>query len=417
MTPAAPQRKANTTKQIHNLTHTNVKAFKRKIDKLKPHFEKGGRFQKLHSVFDGFYTFLYTPNETSGSGVHIHDSNDSKRTMSIVVLALLPCCLFGMYNIGYQHVLATGEGAGTLWSNFFYGLLQVLPQIVVVYVVGLGIEFISAQIRGHEIQEGFLVSGLLIPMICPVDTPLWMLAVAVAFSVIFAKEIFGGTGYNIFNVALVTRAFLFFAYPSKMSGDKVFVSLGSAAPVDGFTGATPLGQLASATTEGGVQLTNVVGQPLDWWQAFLGLIPGSWGETSTLCICIGAVILLFTGMGSWRIMISGFLGAFLMGLLAHAYASPLYPVTMIPAIQQFCYGGLAFAIVFMATDPVTACRTNKGKYIYGFLIGVIAVLIRCYNTGYPEGAMLAVLLMNCFASLIDWCVVRSNIKRRLKRAA
>lgn len=393
-----------------------MKAFKRKLDKIKPHFEKGGRFEKLHSVFDGFYTFLYTPNDTSKSGVHIHDSNDSKRTMIIVVLALLPCCLFGMYNIGYQHELATGAGIGNLWSNFFYGFLQVIPQIIVVYVVGLGIEFISAQIRGHEIQEGFLVSGILIPMICPVDTPLWMLAVAVAFAVIFAKEIFGGTGYNIFNVALVTRAFLFFAYPSKMSGDKVFVSLGNSPAVDGFTGATPLGQLASAT-DGGAHITNVIGQPLDSWDAFLGLIPGSWGETSTLCICIGALILLLTGMGSWRIMLSGFVGAFLMGLVANACATPTYPVTMIPSIQQFCYGGLAFALVFMATDPVTACRTNTGKYIYGFLIGVIAVLIRCYNTGYPEGAMLAVLLMNCFAALIDWCVVNSNIKRRMKRVA
>ena len=393
-----------------------MKAFKRKIDKIKPHFEKGGRFEKLHSVFDGFYTFLYTPNETSKSGVHIHDSNDSKRTMIIVVLALLPCCIFGMYNVGYQHFLATGTPLTNLWTNFFYGFLQVVPQILVVYFVGLGIEFISAQIRGHEIQEGFLVSGLLIPMICPVDTPLWMLGVSVAFAVIFAKEIFGGTGYNIFNVALVTRAFLFFAYPSKMSGDKVFVSLGNATPVDGFTGATPLGQLGSAT-DSTVQITNAIGQPLDAWDAFLGLIPGSWGETSTLCICIGAIILLMTGMGSWRIMLSGFVGAFLMGLVAHGCASATYPVTMIPAIEQFCYGGLAFALVFMATDPVTACRTNTGKYIYGFLIGVIAILIRCYNTGYPEGAMLAVLLMNCFASLIDWCVVRSNIKRRLKRVA
>lgn len=393
-----------------------MKALKRKLDRLKPQFEKGGRFGKLHSVFDGFYTFLYTPNETSKSGVHIHDSNDSKRTMTIVILALLPCCIFGMYNIGYQHALATGASS-TIMGNFFYGFLRALPQIAVAYIVGLGIEFISAQIRGHEIQEGFLVSGLLIPMICPIDTPLWMLAVAVAFAVIFAKEIFGGTGYNIFNVALVTRAFLFFAYPSKMSGDQVFVSLGSAAPIDGYSGATPLGQLASASPDSALALTGVTGQPIDWWDAFIGLIPGSWGETSTLCICIGALILLFTGMGSWRIMLSGFLGAFLTGLLAHACASPLYPVTMLPALQQFCYGGLAFALVFMATDPVTACRTNKGKYIYGFMIGVIAIVIRCYNTGYPEGAMLAVLLMNCFASLIDWCVVRSNIRRRLKRAA
>lgn len=393
-----------------------MKALKKQLDKIKPKFDEGGKLHKFHSVFDGFYTFLYTPNETSKSGVHIHDSNDSKRTMIIVVIALLPCMLFGMWNIGYQHNLAVGGEAQNLWSNFFYGFLKALPMIVVSYVVGLGIEFIVAQKRGHEIQEGFLVSGLLIPMICPIDTPLWMLALAVAFAVIFAKEIFGGTGYNILNVALISRAFLFFAYPSKMSGDSVFVSLGGAAPIDGFSGATPLGQLASAAGDQLGQVTGVTGQPVGLWDMFLGTIPGSWGETSALCILIGAVILLVSGMGNWRIMLSGFAGAFLMAVVAHATASPLYPVTYVAPLEQLCLGGLAFAIVFMATDPVTACRTNTGKYIYGFLIGVIAMIIRCYNTGYPEGAMLAVLLMNCFASLIDWCVVRSNIKRRLKRA-
>ena len=249
-------------------------------------FEKGGRFHALHSVFDGFYTFLYTPNETSSSGVHIHDSNDSKRTMITVVLALLPCCLFGMWNVGYQHHLATGECAGFL-SQFFFGLWAVLPQILTAYIVGLGIEFIVAQLRGHEIQEGFLVSGILIPMICPVSTPCWMLAVAVAFAVIFAKEVFGGTGYNFLNVALVTRAFLFFAYPSKMSGDSVFVSLGDAAPVDGYSGATPLGQLATATPDN-IQILGVNGTPVDFMDIFWGMIPGSWGETSTFCILIGA---------------------------------------------------------------------------------------------------------------------------------
>lgn len=390
-----------------------MKGLKRQLDKLKPQFEKGGKYQKLHSVFDGFYTFLYTPNETSRSGVHIHDANDSKRTMITVVLALLPCVLFGLYNIGYQHSLATGIRAGII-EMFLYGLWAALPNILTAYIVGLGIEFIVAQIRGHEIQEGFLVSGILIPMICPIDTPWWMLAVAVAFAVIFAKEVFGGTGYNFLNVALVTRAFLFFAYPTKMSGDGVFVSLGGDTPVDGFSGATPLGQLASST-DPGVVMTDVIGNPLSFSDIFFGFIPGSWGETSTLCILIGAVILLATGMASWRIMLSGVLGGLAMGLIAHNFASPLYPVTYLTPIEQLCLGGFAFAIVFMATDPVTACRTNIGKYIYGFLIGAIAILIRCYNAGFPEGAMLAVLLMNCFASLIDYCVVNSNIRRRLRR--
>lgn len=388
---------------------------KERIDKIKPQFEKGGRFSALHSVFDGFYTFLFTPNETSASGVHIHDANDSKRTMITVVIALLPCCLFGMWNIGYQHALATGASDFGWFSLFIYGLFAALPQILTAYIVGLGIEFVVAQLRGHEIQEGFLVSGILIPMICPIETPCWMIAVATAFAVIFAKEVFGGTGYNFLNVALVTRAFLFFAYPSKMSGDGVFVSLGGDAAADCYTGATPLGQLASS--QGGDALvTTVNGLPLNLSDMFWGLMPGSWGETSTFCILIGAVTLLATGMASWRVMLSGLAGGLLMSLLAWEYASPLYPVTFVNPLEQLCLGGFMFAIVFMATDPVTACRTKTGQYIYGFLIGVMAMIIRCYNTGYPEGAMLAVLLMNCFASLIDWCVVNANIRRRMKRS-
>lgn len=392
-----------------------MKGLKQRIDRIKPNFEKGGRFEKLHSVFDGFYTFLFTPNETSASGVHIHDSNDSKRTMITVVIALLPCCLFGMWNVGMEHFRAIGELEHTFLETFFYGFLAVLPQILTAYIVGLGIEFVVAQIRGHEIQEGFLVSGILIPMICPVDTPCWMLAIAVAFAVIFAKEVFGGTGYNFLNVALVTRAFLFFSYPSKMSGDNVFVSLGGSTPADSFTGATPLGQLASSTEPGAV-ITNVMGDPLSMTDIFFGLYPGSWGETSTFCILIGAVILLFTGIASWRIMGSALVGGLLMSVIANHFASDLYPVTFISPLEQLCLGGFMFAIVFMATDPVTACRTNIGKYIYGFLIGAIAMVIRCYNTGYPEGAMLAVLLMNCFAPLIDYCVVNANVRRRLRRA-
>ncbi len=390
-----------------------MKGLKKKIDSVKPQFEKGGKFEKLHSVFDGFYTFLFTPNETSRSGVHIHDANDSKRTMITVVIALLPCCLFGMWNVGLQHAIAVGDTDHNLFSLFLYGFWAVLPQILTAYIVGLGIEFIVAQIRGHEIQEGFLVSGILIPMICPVSTPCWMLAVAVAFAVIFAKEVFGGTGYNFLNVALVTRAFLFFAYPSQMSGDHVFVSLGNETAVDGFSGATPLGQLASAS--GQAEVLGTLGAPLDFWHIFMGLYPGSWGETSTLCILIGLAILLATGIASWRIILSGVVGGLLMSVIANHFATPLYPATYLSPLYQLCLGGFAFAIVFMATDPVTACRTNTGKYIYGFLIGAVAILIRCYNTGYPEGAMLAVLLMNCFAPLIDWCVVRTNIRRRLNR--
>lgn len=393
-----------------------MNALRKYLDRIKPKFEPGGKLHVFQSVFDGFETFLFTPSTTSTSGVNIHDSLDSKRVMIIVVLALVPCLLFGMYNVGYQHWLALGATEFPFWQLFGYGLLALLPRLIVSYAVGLGIEFTVAQWRKEEIQEGFLVSGILIPLICPIEIPLWMLAVATAFSVVFVKEVFGGTGYNIFNVALVTRAFLFFAYPSKMSGDKVFVAtdpicgLGEGQVVDGFSGATPLGQAAL-----GEQITDITGNPLGLWDMFLGLIPGSVGETSTLCIFIGAAILLFTGIASWRIMLSVFAGGLVMAAIAHVCATPTYPVTMLDPLQQVCLGGFAFAAVYMATDPVTASRTNCGKYIYGFLIGVIAVLIRCYNNGYPEGAMLAVLLMNSFAPLIDYTVVQSNIRRRLRR--
>ncbi len=393
-----------------------MKFLKKRLDRIRPDFEKGGKYEKLHSVFDGFYTFLYTPNTTSPSGVSIHDANDSKRTMIIVVLALLPCCLFGMWNIGYQHDLATGAASTGIPAQFLYGFLAVLPQILTAYIVGLGIEFAVAQMRGHEIQEGFLVSGILIPMICPVDTPCWMIAVATAFAVIFVKEVFGGTGYNFMNVALATRAFLFFAYPSKMSGDGVFVSLGGEKAVDAFSGATPLGQIASSS-DPSATISDILGNPVGLSDIFWGTIPGSWGETSTFCIIIGAVILLATGMASWKIMASAICGGALMAWIANVFATPAYPVTMIPPMLQLCLGGFAFAIVFMATDPVTACRTEAGKYIYGFLVGALAIVIRCYNTGYPEGAMLAVLLMNCFAPLIDYVVVNNNIRRRMRRLA
>lgn len=396
-----------------------MKGLRKYLDRIKPSFEEGGKLHAFHSVFDGFESFLFTPSTTSVSGVHIHDSNDSKRTMIIVVLALIPCFLFGMYNTGYQHWLAAGATDFPFWSLMLYGFLAVLPRVVVAYVVGLGIEFVVAQWRKEEIQEGFLVTGILIPMICPIETPLWMIAVATAFSVIFVKEVFGGTGFNIFNVALVTRAVLFFGYPAQMSGDKVFVAtkpiLGLGGEVaDGFTGATPLGQIATATGSE-LHIENIAGDPISTWDAFLGLIPGSFGETSTLCILIGAAILLLSGMASWKIMVSVFVGGLLTGLLVHACATPTYPASFLDPIDQLLLGGFAFAAVFMATDPVTAARTETGKYIYGFLIGAVAIVIRVYNTGYPEGAMLAVLLMNALAPLIDYCVVQSNISRRMRR--
>lgn len=397
-----------------------MKALRKYLDKIKPHFEDGGKLHAFHSVFDGFETFLYTPRTTSSSGVHIHDSIDSKRTMIIVVAALIPCLLFGMYNTGYQHWLAAGETHFPFWTLTLYGFLAVLPRLAVAYIVGLGIEFIVAQWRKEEIQEGFLVSGILIPLICPIETPLWMIAVATAFSVIFVKEVFGGTGYNIFNVALVTRAFLFFAYPAQMSGDSVFIAkqsilgIGGNVP-DSFTGATPLGQIATQSAADGLHLTGITGTDLSTWDLFLGLIPGSFGETSTLCILIGAAILLLTGIASWRIILSVFTGGALMAWIAGTFASPVYPASYLSVADQLCLGGFAFAAVFMATDPVTAARTNVGKYIYGFLVGAIAIIIRTYNNGYPEGAMLAVLLMNAFAPLIDYCVVQSNIRRRMRR--
>lgn len=372
----------------------------------------------FHSVFEGFETFLFVPNHTSKSGVHIHDSVDSKRTMTVVILALLPALLFGMYNIGYQHNLAIGTDPGFIMT-FVFGFLAVLPKIIVSYVVGLGIEFAIAQVKGHEIQEGFLVSGILIPLIVPIDTPLWMIAVATAFAVVFAKEVFGGTGYNIFNVALVTRAFLFFAYPAAMSGDKVFVrtgdtfGLGSGNVVDAFSGATPLGQIATSTTAE-PHMTDILGNAISSMDMFIGLIPGSIGETSTLAILIGAAILIFTGIGSWKTMLSVFVGGGAMAALFNVFGTTA--AMNVSPLDHLLLGGFAFGAVFMATDPVTSARTETGKYIYGFLIGVMAIFIRVLNPGYPEGMMLAILLLNAFAPLIDFYVVDSNVKRRLKRA-
>ena len=366
------------------------------VDKLKPTFSEGGKLSFLASTFDAFETFLFVPNTTTQKGAHIRDCNDMKRTMIVVVVALLPALLFGMYNTGYQ-VGMTG------WAAFWFGFLQVLPMIVVSYVVGLGIEFAFAQARGHEVNEGFLVSGLLIPMVMPVGTPLWMIALGTAFAVVFGKEVFGGTGMNVFNPALLARAFAFFAYTPSMSGETVWYSNWTmmGAQVDGITGATALEQLSTTGT--------MTFSPLD---AFLGFIPGSFGETSTLAILIGAAILLFTGIASWRTMVSVFVGGLAMGYLFQALG-----VTEYPAWWHLIVGGFAFGAVFMATDPVTASRTETGKWIYGLLVGVMCVFIRVLNPGYPEGMMLAILLMNVFAPLIDYVVVNKNVAKRKKRWA
>ena len=395
-----------------------MKFLKNIVDKVEPTFSEGGKLHMFHSVFDGFKTFLFVPNDTAKHGVHIHDVTDSKRTMIMVVIALIPALLFGMWNIGYQHFLAIGQDA-TFWQQFAFGLLAMLPAIVVSYLVGLGIEFTVAQFKGHEIQEGFLVSGILIPMIIPVDTPLWMVAIATAFSVIFAKEVFGGTGYNVFNVALITRAFLFFAYPTAMSGDKVWVRTrdafwyGAGDKIDGFSGATPLGQVAIAPEYAGI--TDTFGNPIGFMDAFMGWIPGSMGETSTLAILIGAAILLITRVASWKTMLSVFAGGAFTAFLFNQFG-PDTAAAQMPWYMHLVLGGFAFGAVFMATDPVTSARTETGKWIYGFLIGVIAIVVRVLNPGYPEGMMLAILLMNIFANLIDYYVVQANINKRLKRA-
>ena len=377
-------------------------------EKIAPQFEKGGKYEKFWSIYDSFHTFLFVPRHTAGKrGVQVHDSVDSKRVISMVIVALMPALLFGMWNVGYQHDLALGIDDGW-FMQFLYGLVAFLPKVIVSYVVGLGIEMAVAAYKHEEVAEGFLASGLLIPMIVPVNTPIWMIAVATAFSVIFAKEIFGGTGMTIFNPALITRAFLFFAYPKAMSGDEVFVRTGSALcntpiegtqVVDGFSGATPLAQVAS-------------GLPIECstLDAFLGTIPGSIAETSTLAILIGAVVLLATRVASWRIMLSVFVGGAVTSAIIAAFSE-----TAPTVVQQLCLGGFAFAAVFMATDPVTGCRTNTGKIIYGLFIGVMAIIIRMFNTGYPEGAMMAVLLGNAVAPLIDYYVVDANINKRAKR--
>jgi len=384
---------------------------------MKHPFEKGGKFEKYNKVLtaiDALETFAFTPDEVTHSGSHIRDGIDLKRTMSVVITAMIPCLLFGMYNAGYQHFLQLGVDA-SFWEMFQIGLIKVLPLVVVSYGVGLGIEFAFAMYKGHSVEEGYLVTGMLIPLIVPVDIPLWMLAVSVAFAVVFGKEVFGGTGMNIFNVALTARAFLFFAYPTYMSGDKIWVHEGMTN--DAISGATILGDVAAMkdglvkSADGIIQFT---GANFSVSDMFFGFIPGSVGETSTLAILIGAGILLLTGIGSWRIMLSAVLGAATMGLIFNAFGSN--GLMQLPFWQHMIVGGFAFGVVFMATDPVTASQTNKGKWIYGFLIGFMAIMIRVFNPAYPEGIMLAILFMNVMAPLIDHYVVEGNIKKRMNRA-
>jgi Na+-transporting NADH:ubiquinone oxidoreductase subunit B len=383
-----------------------MKATRKFLDRIKPNFEKGKRLHFLHSTFEAFESLLFVPKTVTSQGCHVRDAIDLKRTMTVVIMALMPALLFGIWNVGFQHYLSVNQEVD-FWSIFGYGLGKILPMLAVSYIVGLGIEFAVAQVRGHEVNEGFLVSGILIPMIMPPDLPLWMLALATAFAVIIGKEVFGGTGMNIFNPALLARAFVFFSYPSHISGDAIWVSglSGGAAAVDGFSGATPLAKaFAGQLPFSGMEVENM----------FWGFTPGSVGETSTAAILLGAALLVFTGVGSGRIMLSVAAGGCLAGLLFNLIGANAY--MNIPACQHLVMGGFAFGAVFMATDPVTSSQTGAGKWIYGFLIGAMAVMIRVLNPAYPEGMMLAILFMNAFAPLIDHCVVQANIRRRLRRS-
>lgn len=389
-----------------------MKIFKNLLDSVKPHFEEGGKLEKLYPVYDGFATFLFVPGHATHSGAHVRDGIDLKRTMITVVLALVPALLFGMWNVGYFHYNALGMADVTFWDQFLFGAIKVLPIVIVAYAVGLGIEFAFCVIKKHQINEGFLVSGMLIPLIMPVDIPLWMVAVSTIFAVVIGKEVFGGTGMNVLNPALTARAFAFFAYPSYMSGDKVWINTSveaGQAVVDGHSGATALGQLA------------VTGHtPYSPMEMFIGNIPGSIGETSVVAILIGAAILLYTGVGSWRIMLSGLIGAITMGLIFNAVApyalSPEQQEFMaVPFWQHLIMGGFAFGLVFMATDPVSAAQTARGKWIYGFLVGLLCIMIRVFNPAYPEGVMMAILFMNVMAPLVDHYVIQANIKKRKKR--
>jgi Na+-transporting NADH:ubiquinone oxidoreductase subunit B len=398
-----------------------MKFLRKTLDGVKPNFEKGGKWEKMYFAFEAIETFLFAPNTTTASkGVQVRDAVDLKRLMMTVIIAMVPCLLFGMWNIGHQHFLAIGQ-AGTLGEKFWIGIVQTLPIIVVSYGVGLGIEFVFATIRRHPVNEGFLVTGMLIPLVMPPDVPLWQVAVATAFAVVIGKEAFGGTGMNVVNIALTARAFLYFAYPTDISGE-VWTYLGEGATaVAGYSGATPLAVAAAAAK--GTQVVNEFNSFGSSWASgiysfqslFLGTQPGSIGETSTLMCLIGALILIVTGTGSWKIIVGVFGGAYGMGLLLNILAGDNAFMAM-PAYYHLVIGGLAFGAVFMATDPVTAAQTETGKWYYGILIGVFTVLIRVFNPAYPEGIMLAILLMNVFAPLIDYFVVSANKNRRLKRA-
>jgi Na+-transporting NADH:ubiquinone oxidoreductase subunit B len=370
-----------------------------RLDRIKKPFEKGGKLEKFYPAFDAFQTFLFVPNHTTKSGSHIRDAVDLKRTMVTVIIALIPALLYGIYNTGYQYFIQTGLEF-TFLDAFLHGSYKILPMIIVSYVVGLSIEFGFAVYRGHPVNEGYLVTGMLIPMIMPVDMPLWMLAISVIFAVLIGKEAFGGTGMNILNPALTARAFAFFAYPTYMSGDKVWVS--EASNIDAISGETILGSLAA-------------GQNIDYssMQMFWGSIPGSVAETSVLFVLIGAALLLYTGVGSWRIMLSSIIGASLVGYLFNLWGAN--ELMSFDWYNHLLIGGFAFGIVFMATDPVSAAQTQRGKWIYGFLIGALCILIRVFNPAYPEGVMLAILLMNVFAPTIDHYVIQSNINKRKKR--
>jgi Na+-transporting NADH:ubiquinone oxidoreductase subunit B len=382
-----------------------MKALRNFLDKIKPQFKEGGKYEKFHSTFDAFETFLFVPDKTTFKGSHIRDAIDLKRTMSVVIFAMLPSLLFGIWNAGYQHFASLGIVSG-FWQNVGFGLVKIVPIIAVSYIAGLSVEFIFAQYRGHEVNEGYLVSGMLIPLVMPADIPLWMVAVASIFAVVIGKETFGGTGMNVFNPALLARAFIFFAYPAKITGDTIWTAGLTAGKnvIDGYSGATPLAKAAAGTLD----------QIPSWYDLFFGFIPGSIGETSKLAILIGAAILLVSGIGSWRIMLSGILGGVVMTLIFNAFALNAY-MTIDP-LTQILMGSFLFGMVFMATDPVTAAQTNRGKLIYGFLAGFFAIMVRVFNPAYPEGTMLAILLMNAFAPLIDYYVVEANIKKRLKRS-
>ena len=392
-----------------------MKVFENLLGKIKPHFEEGGKLNKFYYAYDAIETFLFVPGHAADAGgTHIKDGIDLKRTMFTVVVAMIPCLLFGIWNVGHQHYLAMGEYTGIgdgLWPKVLFGALKVLPIVIVSYGVGLGIEFGFAVARKHPVNEGFLVTGMLIPLIMPPTIPLWMVALATAFAVVIGKEAFGGTGMNILNVALTARVFVFFAYPTFISGEQVWIAGDTSLFVDGFTGATPLA-ISYLEGLGGFEAVQHVAYDLK--NIVLGLIPGSIGETSAIAIGIGALILIVSGIGSWRIMVSVLIGAFLTGTLFQAFDLSVFPD--VPALHHMFMGGLLFATVFMATDPVTAAQTQMGKYIYGFLIGVFGMIIRVLNPAYPEGWMLAILLMNVFAPTIDHYIVQANIKRRMSRA-